>query len=61
MQDGCFSYQVGITLLLNLQGCQISFHLNSEYIFKVNQIILWFRFMVKCNLVICISLLDFYF
>lgn len=37
MQKECFSYQVGIILLLKLQGHTILFNLNSEYIFKPNR------------------------
>lgn len=51
----CFSYQVGISLLLNLQGCTISFNLNSKCIFKPNEIILLSRFFTKWYLTICIS------
>lgn len=37
MQKDSFSYQVGIILLLKLQGHTILFNLNYEYIFKLNQ------------------------
>lgn len=48
MWNGCFSYKVGIILLLNLQGCTISINLNFEYMFKQNEIILLSRFLMKC-------------
>lgn len=56
MEKECFCYQLGITLLLKLQGHTILFHLNSEYVFKPNQ-----NYsspdscLIMCYLAICIS------
>lgn len=37
MQKECFSYQVGIILLLKLQEHTILFNSSSEYVFKSNR------------------------